>query len=334
MADESNVQPGSATMTPESRATAARAAAAKILGEPVADSNVTPDSNVSPPPDKTGTTTPPAPPQGQVGSGQFRPSQKQTDAAKELGLTDEQIVKMTEQEAKAYEHARSVSSKAQGKQARRIEKLEKQIAALAASPNREQPETAGASAAQVTFAPPDDATLTELFGSKDSQPARQYIAALEKAHKVDALETRLNAMESGAANERASQGQRTVDGFFDGLDAALYPEFGKTTDLEEDGDEEAARVKLCKIAQRLSGGEDGMTLDESLKAALAIVRPDALKRQAQDELRKQIEDADKRRIGTPSQRAIPREPSAGALTPEQRADAARADARARHIPID
>jgi hypothetical protein len=338
---ELSVQPGSGQATADSTAAKARAAAAKILGEPVVPQTSAQEPTAPPPvTGKTGTTSTQTPPPGQASAEQFMPSPKQIDAAKELGLTDAQAAAMSKEQADAFERARSLSSKAQGKLARKMAKLEEQLTKLNTQPTRETSQTAGAGT--TAFAPPADATLTELFGSKDSPAAKQYVAALEKAHKVDALEARLNAIESGAADKEASQGQKTVDSALDGLNEQYYPGLGKTKDIPEDPDETSPekekRAEVLGYARRLvtAAAEDDdldLTLDQAVKIAANIVFPDALKRQAQDELRKEIEARDAQRIGSPSQRAVARE-AVAAVTAEQRAEAARADARAKGIPID
>ncbi|MGB2976686.1 MAG: hypothetical protein WBD18_11685, partial [Phycisphaerae bacterium] len=126
------------------------------------------------------------------------------------------------------------------------------------------------------------------------------------------------------------QQQRTVNAFFDGLDSEFYPDYGKTNTLLTDSDEDAARGKVYRMAQRLmqtGDGEDEMTVDEAMKAALNAVRPDALARQAEAKLRKEILARDGQRIGTPSQRSIPRTVKKD-MTDAERDEAADTEARA------
>ena len=323
MVDEQDqVGAGDAAESPDA---AADAAFEKVLaGGGSQDNAAAPKST-----ETAGTETKLAPSTDQAGKEQFRPSRKQIDAAKELGVADDAIDRMTEHEAKAYERARSLSSKQQGKLAREMAAIREQLATLGAQPDRGNSASTGAGSTQTAFAPPDDATLTELFGSPDSAAARSYKAALDAASQVPELVKRLDAYEEGANGERNRQQQRTENAFFDGLDSEFYPNYGKTDTLLTDSDEDAARGKVSRRAQRLmqaGDGEDEMTLDEAMKAALHSVCPDALARQAEAKLRKEILERDGQRIGTPSQRSIPRTVKKD-MTDAERDEAADAEAR-------
>ena len=326
MSEQVQAVAGDAAESPDA---AADAAFEKVLaGGGSQDNAAAPKST-----ETAGTETKPAPSTDQAGKEQFRPSRKQIDAAKELGVADDAIDRMTEHEAKAYERARSLSSKQQGKLAREMAAIREQLATLGAQPDRGNSASLGAGSTQTAFAPPDDVTLTELFGDPKSAAARSYKAALDAASQVPALVQRLDAYEQGANGERTRQQLRTVNAFFDGLDTEFYPDFGKTDALIEDSDEDAARSKVYRIATRLmqaGDGDEGMALDEAMKSALNAVRPDALARQAEAKLRKEILARDGQRIATPSQRAIPRAAKKDMTDAERDEEA---DAAARELGI-
>lgn len=235
-------------------------------------------------------------------AGKFTPSPQQTEAAKHLGFTDDEIRGMSPESAQVAEKA-SLAIRQQGSRLGRLEQLLKQQAAGDA-------DAAGKPAAT------DD-------GSQDGVSRSTSFADLEEANPDDDFEViveKMNAMR-GALQDMGAKLSKSetqyqesvnhevatdVDAFFGKLDGKIYGQFGvgPMSAVSKGTDQYKARQELLQSAKSVHQSHEDAGRDvpaaECLETALAIVARTQYTEAIQQSVRDEFKQRDAGGVARPS----------------------------------
>lgn len=262
----------------------------------------------------------------------FKPTERQLDMAKQLGMSDEEVAGLTPGLAAILDRVGTRQSQAMS----RVGRLQQQLDA----------KLKGGAAPAKAATGEDDAAAAEaagadsgLFVSEDLDSDDGLLGKLNTyANRVQTLEAAMEELRAEKAGKDTETQYDTVDKFFGGLDAEAFPQFGSgaAADLDEESEEYKARDALCSKASDIRAGyallHDGaeMPLGTAMNEALLIVASDQLKAQAERGIADKVKKRASQRISRPTHQNL----RTDTRTAEQRElDAVREGAEKRGIPL-
>jgi len=213
----------------------------------------------------------------------------QRETAKQLGYTADELAGMTEADAKALDLAGQRLRTKMSEIGDRLAESEAE-----AAPKGEGGKTGASDAPpEIEFTDADLAEDANILGKLNQLVAQNKQLASELAE-----------VKTDRQDEREVQIERNVDSFFQEL-GEEFEQFGKgpLADLEEDSAECKARVEVMNKAAALRKGYaavgESMTLNQSLKEALAIVAHDQIRASERKKLTKELDKRSQQRISQP-----------------------------------
>lgn len=238
-------------------------------------------------------------------AGKFAPSPQQTEAAKHLGFTDDEISHMTPESAQVAEKA-SLAIRQQGSKLGRLEQqLLKQQAAGDA-------DAAGKPAA-TDDGSQDGASRTSIADLQEASPDDSFEEIVEKMNAMrGALQdmgTKLSKSETQYQESVNNEVATDVDAFFGKLDGKIYGQFGAgpMSAVSNGTDQYKARQELLQEAKTIhqvheDAGRDVPTA-KCLEMALAIVAHAQYTEAIQQSVRDEFKPRDQGSVARPSSNA-------------------------------
>ena len=231
---------------------------------------------------------------------EFKPTQRQVDLAKQLGMSDEQIEGLTPAMAEIIDRLGTRQSQMMSKLGRLQQDL------LAKTKGKEAATTTGKQeAASATNSDGGEG----FFRSSDFDTDEGLLTKLNTmSSRVDSLLATIEQLKAKEERTTTENQFDAVDKFFAGLDADDYPQFGKgaALDLDPDSEHFKARDAVCAKASALRAGyamlNDGqeMPLETAMQEALLIVASDSIKANAEKKVLKNAQKRSTQRIARPT----------------------------------
>jgi len=273
--------------------------------------------------------TAPAPPDGQEPQqepGEFQPSDSQRALCKQIGLSDDDIAKMSNVEIEANVKAAKAMSRAMGKLGRELKTLRDENAKLkeqpAAAPNAHRQDTETAGQPSSMAAPQESEFSVETFGDDATV---QTLNAMKQEMK--ALQQRLETAESQRVENEAKVLEQQSEAFIEKLDPEIFGKYFTADDAVDNREELISMALGIKDAHEDVSGRS-MTLETAFKAALAALAPEELEAQHTRGLQEKIKQRQGQFAQRPSQRKAHED--AKPQTREEKAALVAAEMRARY----
>jgi len=217
---------------------------------------------------------------------EFTPNEKQVRMAKQLGVPQAEIDRMTPEQAKAFEYAARLDSKRQGRKGRQADKAAQgDNTAPAADENADGAESSAEG---------------EPFSEDDWDDAAQPLNEMHR--RMIQLEQRLAQYEAGETNQTQDAAEAAIEGFFSGLDGEIFADYmgdDEGGEIAPDSVADLKRTEVVELAVTLRE-KTGGTLEQSLEDALSIVDRDAAKAAAQKAAAKRSGQRNRKRMARPS----------------------------------
>ena len=262
------------------------------------------------------------------GHDEWQPTKRQVDAAKQLGLTDDEIAELSEGQMKALEKASVNHSRKMSE----LGRMQQQVT------NKAPGAKADSDAAAVGDDEPFEAEeFSEDYWGEES--GAQHITSLGK--HIEKLYGLVKELTDARHADEDQKVQTVIDGFFDkeSIPTALHDRYGagearvgKDSDAGRARDELVAKAAEIQIGYRIAHDGEKLPLEDALDQAMRIIDSDALQGAAADRKADAIRKRSQQRISAGSGRQ-PGSDHSGLTKKEQAVFAITQEARKRGIAV-